>query len=142
MPRMSQEKQLAKSGHRSLAMVDPSNPPKVIAKDKIALACWHATIAQLQTMGRFQPCDLPTIERYAFAFSLTRRYEEMCAESGGIQTCRTGYQQVSPELSCFLKSSAELRCLEKALSLSVVARAESGLVEETTDELSAFIAAG
>ena len=139
MPRMSQEKQLAKSGHCTLTMGEPSSPPKVIAKDKIALSCWHATIAQLQKMGRFQTCDLPTIERYAFAFSLTRKYEEMCAESGGIQTCKTGYQQVSPELSCFLKSSAELRSLEKALGISVVARAECGMVEELEDAFDEFM---
>ena len=142
MPRMSKERQLAKHGHCTLTMGEASKPPAVVQRDKVALSCWHSTIAQLQKMGHFQNCDLLTVERYSICFSLTRQYEEMLAKTGGIQTCRTGYQQVSPELSCFLKASGELRSLEKALGISVVARAECGMVEEATDELEEFLQAG
>ena len=134
MPRPSNQKVFAKHGLRDLSMDDSSDPPAVIQKDEVALNAWHSAITQLQKQGTFQHCDLMVIERYAMSFSLVRKYEEMCAESEGIQTAKSGYRSLAAELSCFLKASTELRFLEKALGISVVARAESGLTEKPQDD--------
>ena len=85
MPRPSKEKVLAAAGHHALPMGEAHEPPPVVKKDKVALAAWHAAVAQLQKQGHFQTCDLMVIERYACTFSLTRKYEQLCQESTGIQ---------------------------------------------------------
>jgi phage terminase small subunit len=139
MPRPSNQKRLAKAGHRDLTMDESTDPPNVIKKDDIALTAWHSAITQLQKQGTFQHCDLMVVERYAVSFSLVRKYEEMCAESEGIQTAKSGYRSLAAELSCFLKASTELRFLEKALGISVVARAEAGLTEEPEDDFSTWM---
>ena len=139
MPRPSKEKTLAAAGHNPLPMGEAYEPPAVVKKDKVALTCWHAAVAQLQKQGHFQTCDLMVIERYACTFSLTRKYEQLCQESTGIQETKTGYRSLAAELSCFMKSSAELRSLEKALGISVVARIETGLAEQPADEFDTWM---
>ena len=142
MPRPSKEKVLAANGHHPLPMGESHEPPAVVKKDKVALAAWRQAVDQLQKQGTFQTCDLMVIERYACSFSLVRKYEQLCQESTGIQETKTGYRSLAAELSCFLKSSAELRSLEKALGISVVSRIEAGLAEQPTDELEEFLQAG
>ena len=139
MPRPSKEKVLAAAGHSPLPMGEAYEPPTVVKKDKVALACWRETVSQLQKQGTFQTCDLMVIERYACTFSLTRKYEQLCQQSTGIQETKTGYRSLAAELSCFLKSSAELRNLEKSLGISVVSRVEAGLAEEVADEFEEFM---
>lgn len=139
MPRPSNQKVLAKHGLRDLTMDESTDPPSVIKKDEVALNAWHSAITQLQKQGTFQHCDLMVVERYAVSFSLVRKYEQMCSESEGIQVAKSGYRSLAAELSCFLKASTELRFLERALGISVVARAESGLTETPQDAFDSWM---
>ena len=118
---------------------DQAAPP-LVAADPAALVAWENAVDQLVRQGIFQNCDKLALERYAFLAGLCRRYQKECLESGGIQVTSTGYKQLSAELSCLLKTSGEMRSLERALGLNPEARRSMSLgAIEDKDELSAFL---
>ena len=115
------------------------NPPKSLEHNELAIETWHRSVDQLVLQGTYQDCDRFALERHAICAALIPKYAAVCFKNGGYQTTKTGYTQVSAELSCFLKVSSELRSLERALGLTPESRRNMilGTVEE--DELSGFL---
>ena len=133
-----------KKADLSLAPPEPVSkdqaPPPHVSKDRVANAAWENAVDQLTRQGIYQTCDKLAVERYAIMASLCAKYEKECLESGGWQVTSTGYKQLSAELSCLLKTSSEMRSLERALGLNPEARRSMSLgAIETQDELSAFL---
>ncbi len=120
---------------------DNREPPDSISESAVAIAAWENAVDQLVRQGVYQDCDKNAIERYAIMSALCRKYEKACLASGGIQVTKTGYKQLSAELSCLLKTSSEMRSLERALGLVPEARRmmSLGTIEEQ-DELTEFLA--
>ena len=121
----------------------PSNDreaPLTVRGNPVAAAAWENAVEQLVRQGIYQTSDKLAVERYAILAALCAKYEKECLESGGIQVTSTGYKQLSAELSCFLKTSGEMRSLERALGLNPEARRSMSLgAIEGKDELSAFL---
>lgn len=133
-----------KKAKLSLAPTTPvskdRDAPPLVAADPTAKAAWDNAVDQLVKQGIYQNCDQEALERYAFLAGLCRRYQKDCLESGGIQVTSTGYKQLSAELSCLLKTSSEMRSLERALGLNPEARRSMDLgAIEDKDELTAFL---
>lgn len=114
--------------------------PAGIAKNVIARAAWDNAVDQLVRQGIYQNSDQQALERYAVLAALCRQYEKAVLEDGGVQVTANGYRQLSAEMSCFLKTSSEMRSLERALGLNPEARRSMSLgAIEAQDELTAFL---
>lgn len=133
-----------KKAELSIAPPEPvsndQDVPRGLAGNKVAKAAWSNAVEQLVRQGTYQSCDKLAIERYAVLAALCVNYERDCLKGGGIQVTSTGYKQLSAELSCLLKTSSEMRSLERALGLNPEARRTMSLgAVESKDELSAFL---
>ena len=115
------------------------NPPKSLENNALAIETWNRSVEQLVLQGTFQDCDRFALERHAICAALIPKYAAVCFKNGGYQTTKTGYTQVSAELSCFLKVSSELRSLERALGLTPESRRNMNLGAAEEDELSGFL---
>lgn len=115
------------------------NPPKSLENNELAIETWHRSVDQLVLQGTYQDCDRFALERHAICAALIPKYAAVCFKNGGYQTTKTGYTQVSAELSCFLKVSSELRSLERALGLTPESRRNMNLGTVEEDELSGFL---
>ena len=115
------------------------NPPKSLENNELAIETWNRSVEQLVLQGTFQDCDRFALERHAICAALIPKYAAVCFKNGGYQTTKTGYTQVSAELSCFLKVSSELRSLERALGLTPESRRNMNLGAAEEDELSGFL---
>ena len=115
------------------------NPPKSIENNALAIETWNRSVEQLVLQGTYQDCDRFALERHAICAALIPKYAAVCFKNGGYQTTKTGYTQVSAELSCFLKVSSELRSLERALGLTPESRRNMNLGAAEEDELSGFL---
>ena len=115
------------------------NPPKSLENNALAIETWNKSVEQLVLQGTYQDCDRFALERHAICAALIPKYAAVCFKNGGYQTTKTGYTQVSAELSCFLKVSSELRSLERALGLTPESRRNMNLGAAEEDELSGFL---
>ena len=115
------------------------NPPKSLENNDLAMQTWRRSVDQLVLQGTYQDCDRFALERHAICAALIPKYAAECFKNGGYQTTKTGYTQVSAELSCFLKVSGELRSLERALGLTPESRRNMNLGTVEEDELSGFL---
>ena len=114
-------------------------PPKSLENNELAIQTWNRSVEQLVLQGTYQDCDRYALERHAICAALIPKYAAACFENGGYQTTKTGYTQVSAELSCLLKVSSELRSLERALGLTAEARRNMNLGTVEEDELAGFL---
>ena len=115
------------------------NPPKSLENNELAIETWNRSVEQLVLQGTFQDCDRFALERHAICAALIPKYAAVCFKNGGYQTTKTGYTQVSAELSCFFKVSSELRSLERALGLTPESRRNMNLGAAEEDELAGFL---
>lgn len=139
MPRASTEKVLANAGYSVLEMGNDTKPPKVVEKDAVAKAAWYSAVAQLTKQNLYQDFDRHAVERFAILSALCRKYEIELMVNRGIQVTKSGYKALSAEMSCFIKTCKELNAVEKQLSLTPVARQETGMVASPADEFESWL---
>ena len=140
MGRRGPKKQAELALASTIPVGNARNIPKTIADDPEAVEIWDKSVEQLVKQGAFQDCDRAALERYCVFSVLVRKYAAMVLKSGGYQTTSTGYTAVSAEMTCFMKTSIELRALEKVLGLNPEARRAMNLAtSESTDDLEDFL---
>jgi phage terminase small subunit len=139
MPRASTEKVMANAGYSTLAMGVDTKPPAIVAKNAVAKQAWFSAINQLTKQNLYQDFDRHAVERFAILSALCRKYETELMVNDGIQCTKSGYKALSAEMSCFIKSCKELNAIEKQLSLTPIARQETGMVAAGADEFETWM---